>query len=273
MNSDLQDFQRLASALQPWNEELVIVGGWAHRLHREHPLADVPLYAPIRTRDADVAFGERAHLAGTIARALEEAGFREELSSDETPPVAQYHLGTGDEGFYAEFLTPLMGSGIKRDGSVDATEARGGITAQKLRHLEVLLVAPWRVSVGGGASAQLPSPIEIHVSNPASFIVQKLLIHAARKPSKRAQDMLYIHDTIELFSGSLQELNGLWRTQIRDSLSASQRDTIEEMPRRMFSSVTNAVREAAMIPVDRGLRAEEVRAVCEQGLTQLLLDE
>lgn len=148
--SDLDDFERLTSALTPWLEELVIVGGWAHRLHHEHPLAQAPAYAPVRTRDADVAFGTRARLKGTIAKALADAGFREEFSSDETPPVAQYHLGTDDQGFYAEFLTPLVGSGTKRDGGADATEARSGIVAQKLRHLEVLLVAPWSIAVGGG---------------------------------------------------------------------------------------------------------------------------
>jgi hypothetical protein len=49
-------------------------------------------------------------------------------------------LGAEGEGFYAEFLTPLVGSGIKRGGKPDATLAKAGITAQKIRHLDILLV-------------------------------------------------------------------------------------------------------------------------------------
>jgi hypothetical protein len=54
---DLFAIARLIDALRPWRKALVIVGGWAHRLHRLHPWAGTPTYAPIRTRDADVAFG------------------------------------------------------------------------------------------------------------------------------------------------------------------------------------------------------------------------
>lgn len=273
MNADLDDFERLAAALEPWLPDLVIVGGWAHRLHHEHPRALAPSYMPVRTRDVDMAFGARSRLAGTIDRALAEAGFREELSSDETPPVARYHLGADDQGFYAEFLTPLVGDGIKRDGSVDATASRAGITAQKLRHLEVLLVAPWRMSVGGGESRRLPVPLEVRVANPVSFVVQKLLIHGDRVPAKRAQDLLYIHDTIQLFGDSLGELNEVWRETVRGELTSNQRNRVHEMRSRLFLSVTDSIREAALIPMDRNLRAEDVRSVCEHGLTAILVDQ
>jgi hypothetical protein len=42
-------FARLIEAVRPWLAHLVIVGGWAHRLH--HPLAGKPPYLPLRTRD------------------------------------------------------------------------------------------------------------------------------------------------------------------------------------------------------------------------------
>lgn len=273
MKPEFDDFERLAAALKPWLKELVIVGGWAHRLHHEHPLAQVPAYAPLRTRDADVAFGAKLRLTGRIAGALADAGFREVLSSDETPAVAQYHLGADDQGFYAEFLTPLAGGGTKRDGSADATERRAGIIAQKLRHLEILLVAPWKVSVGGAGSKRLPAALDVRVANPASFVAQKLLIHGDRVPKKRAQDVLYIHDTIQLFGGSLRELNALWRAQVVSTLTRNQRKRIHEMQRRMFSSVTDVIRDAVLIPVDRSVRPEELRGVCEEGLTTILADD
>ena len=50
-----------------------------------------------------------------------EKGFCEELSGETQPPVAYYYVATEDSGFYAEFLTPLIGGYIKRGGKRDAT--------------------------------------------------------------------------------------------------------------------------------------------------------
>lgn len=85
---DLASIARLIDALRPWLGHLVLVGGWAHRLHRLHPLAHAPAYAPLRTRDADVAFSAQAPLEGDIGAALRAADFHEELSSEHTPPSA-----------------------------------------------------------------------------------------------------------------------------------------------------------------------------------------
>lgn len=166
-----------------------------------------------------------------------------------------------------------MGSGTKRDGGADATETRAGIVAQKLRHLEVLLVAPWRLTVGGGGSKHLPGPVDVRVANPVSFVVQKLLIHADRKPTKRAQDVLYLHDTIQLFGGALKELNDLWRSQVRGALSRNQRTHVRDMQKRLFASVTDVVREASLIPADRFVRPEDMRMVCADGLATMLAEE
>lgn len=271
--TDLRDFERLIAALRPWLGQVVIVGGWAHRLHHAHPLAQPPEYEPVRTRDADVAFGARARLTGQIADALREAGFVETLSSDETPPVAHYRLGTDDQGFYTEFLTPLTGSGVRRDGTADATVARAGIIAQKLRHLEVLLIAPWRWPAGGGDGSVLDAPVEVAVANPVSFVAQRLLIHASRAPGKRAQDILYLHDTMQLFGASLEQLNTCWRVEVSPSLSRTQRALVHDVRHRLFATVTDTIRDAARIPVDRRLRAADVRAVCALGLSTLLSDD
>jgi len=76
---DFAPFARLLGALRPWLGQLVVIGGWAYRLHRFHPLAHPPAYLPLRTRDADLAFAPGARLAGDMGAALEEAGFRVEL--------------------------------------------------------------------------------------------------------------------------------------------------------------------------------------------------
>ena len=117
---DFNGIARLLDALHPWLGRLVVVGGWAHRLHRFHPLAHPPAYAPVVTRDADVAFASTAPLGGDISAALKAAGFTQEPSGEYTPPVTQYTLGSDDGGFYTEFLVPLLGDGRKRDGTAES---------------------------------------------------------------------------------------------------------------------------------------------------------
>lgn len=134
--NDLDALGRLIQALEPWRAHLVLIGGWAHRLYRFHPGVNVPDYQPIYTRDTDLAFANKAPLEGDIKAALVQAGFSEHLTGEHKPPVAHYALSDSDAGFYAEFLTPLRGSGMKRSGEQDATMSKAGISAQKLRHLE-----------------------------------------------------------------------------------------------------------------------------------------
>ena len=52
---DDEKFAQLVEALGPYLDRVVIVGGWAHRLFRSHPLAQALPYAPLMTRDTDVA--------------------------------------------------------------------------------------------------------------------------------------------------------------------------------------------------------------------------
>jgi Nucleotidyltransferase len=125
--NDLGALARLLEALRPWLPHVVIVGGWAHRLHRYHPLASPPSFLPLLTRDADIAFS-LGPMHGNIAAALTAAGFVQESTGEHIPPVSRYRLGGNETGFYAEFLAPLKGSGEKRDGKLDATVRRAGVT-------------------------------------------------------------------------------------------------------------------------------------------------
>ena len=177
---DFAAFARLVDALRPWLGHLVIVGGWAHRLPRFPSLPSALTPLPLRTRDADLALSIYAPLAGDIRAALDKAGFHEDFSGEHTPPVTRYRLGVEDGGFYAEFLTPLQGDGLRRSGRPDVTVSKAGITAQKLRHLDLLLIAPWTVHVGPENEVPVTAPVDVRLANPVSFVVQKLLIHSPR---------------------------------------------------------------------------------------------
>ncbi len=265
---DLANFARLVDAIRPWLTHVVIVGGWGHRLHRFHPLATAQEYQPLRTRDVDLAFSPGAPLDGDLREALSQAGFKEELSGEYTPPVAHYRLGEDDAGFYAEFLTAKTGSGLRRDGQRDMTVLKAGITAQKLRHLDLLLEAPWLVRIGA-ETMPITRSVDLLVPNPVSFVVQKLLIHKRRDAEKKVQDILYIHDTLELFGGSLVQLRTLWEDQVRPRIPARTVKTAMDTATDLFENVTDTIRDAARIPQDRRLLPEGVRATTQYGLNEV----
>ena len=58
----------------------------------------------------------------------------------------------------------------------------------------------------------------VQIANPASFLAQKILIHAQRDYKDRAKDLLYMHDTIEVFSEILDELQKLFRNNVSPNL-------------------------------------------------------
>ena len=221
---DFEAFARLVTALRPWLGQLVVVGGWAHRLHWFHPRANPPGHLPLRTRDTDLAFSPDEALAGNVRAALTDAGFTQELFGDDAPPATHYRLGEDDAG----------------------------------------------VRVGPEREIPIAGDVELFVPNPTSFIVQKLLIHSDRPPHKKAQDILYIHDTLELFGGSLGELRRLWVEEGRPRMAAKTARRAETIAQELFAEVTDTIREAARIPQDRRLAPENVQRACEYGLGEIL---
>ena len=53
-------------ALRPALSDAVIIGGWAHRFHAEHPLA-TPTFEPLFTTDCDIALPLELAIAGPMS--------------------------------------------------------------------------------------------------------------------------------------------------------------------------------------------------------------
>jgi Nucleotidyltransferase len=118
---------------------VVLIGGWAHRLYRLDPRAQGLTYPPLTTLDTDVAVPSVIEAKETSIRdRLLAAGLQEEFVGEDRPPATHYHL-LGQGGFYAEFLSPLVGSEYGRKGERKATREVRGISSQQLRHIEILL--------------------------------------------------------------------------------------------------------------------------------------
>jgi hypothetical protein len=54
----------------------------------------------------------------------------------------------------------------------------------------------------------------VQVDNPTSLLAQKILIHDQRDHRDKAKDLLYMHDTVEVFSENLEELRHIFRKDI-----------------------------------------------------------
>ncbi len=108
-----------------------------------------------------------------------------------------------------EFLPPLTGPPVERGGRVTVTtEVQAGVTAQRLRYLDLLFEAPWHVSLAGFPGVrQERQPITVQVPHPGFFMVQKLLITGARTAEdRRAKDMAYFYQVASLFRRELPVL-------------------------------------------------------------------
>ena len=150
------------------------------------------------------------------------------------------------------------------------TASKAGINAQKLRHLDLLMVAPWSVRIGPDEEVPFDEPIDILVPNAVTFMVQKLLIHEKRRGNKRAQDVLYIHDTLELFGSALDELRKLWAEDVRPAMPNKTAQRAETTASALFAQVTDTIREAVRIPVGRSLTPEIIRGACDYGVREVL---
>src|SRR6476660_5616726 len=203
---ELEPFAKFIGAIDPWLGQVVLIGGWAHRLYRLDPRARNLNYLPLTTLDGDVAVPANLRVKeSTIRDRLLEAGFQEEFVGEYRPPATHYHYRQA-AAFYVEFLSPLVGSEYDRRGKRKATQKVGGISSQQLRYIEILLISPWRIALGANNGYPFAPAKKIQVANPTSFLAQKILIHHERDYKDRAKDLLYMHDTVEVFSERLGEL-------------------------------------------------------------------
>jgi hypothetical protein len=258
-------FGRLLAALEPWLDQVVIVGGWAHRLYRLHPDAQALDYPPLSTLDADVALSPTLMTGeqGIHARLL-AFGFEEEFFGETRPPATHYHLGGESSGFYAEFLTPLVGSEYDRKRKRKMVMEVAGASTQQLRHIELLLNSPWSIHV---EHAEFSG--RIRIANPVAFLAQKILIHRRRECQDRAKDILYLRDTLEVFGARLPDLADLWRSDVAGHLKSRHANIVSTASRKIFGRVSDDIRRASDISAERALDPEGVRQTCYYGLTEV----
>jgi hypothetical protein len=268
-NLELEAFSKFMVALEPWLGEAVLIGGWAHRLYRLDARARKLDYPPLTTLDGDVAVPPNLkEQEATVRERLLGAGFTEEFKGKNRPPATHYHYGRGG-GFYAEFLAPLVGSEFDRHGKRKATMQIGGISSQLLRYIEILLVSPWRVELSEESGFPLSPKRTVQIANPASLLGQKILIQEQRDYKDKAKDLLYMHDTVEVFSENLEELRRIFRKDIVPQLHSRRVAELEQAGDRLFGKVDDAIREASLMATGRSLPPERLAETARAGLGEI----
>ena len=248
----------------------MIIGGWAHLLYRLDPSAQALDYVPLRTLDTDVALPAQLSVSGQeIRERLLANGFFEQRFGDDKPPATHYGLLEARTGFFAEFLTPLKGSEYHRRGERKATKRIAGVVSQQLRYLEILLRAPWRIDLDRSNGFPTAGRRTVQVANPTAFLSHTVLVHQRRSRAKFAKDILYIHDTLEIFGARLSDLNREWHEQVRPSLHVRAVSAVERGANKLFGEMNESVQEAGRMTGGRGLSPEAIREACHFGLEQV----
>jgi hypothetical protein len=264
-------FARVVESLEPYLPQIVLVGGWAHRLFQHHPLGQPLPFDVLMTEDADLGVPARQanNLQGTapISQLLKEAGFTRKLRDG----GASYRLGTEAEGFEVEFVAPLEGSPKDREGK-PKTVHFGGIQAEALRYIDILLKEPWDyflTAEHGFPPLTLQSALR--VTNPNSYLLQKVLtVHRRHRPYKQAKDALYIHDTILIFQENLDILHDQ-ATQLLMQLPNTTQNEFHRRSKELFQD--QLLRSAQKIAQESGRTSppssKRIKEVCLEGLDQL----
>jgi hypothetical protein len=230
-------------------------------------------YPPLTTLDGDVAVPPNLkEQEATVRERLLGAGFTEEFKGENRPPATHYHYGRGG-GFYAEFLAPLVGSEFDRHGKRKATMQIGGISSQLLRYIEILLVSPWRVELSEESGFPLSPKRTVQIANPASLLGQKILIQEQRDYKDKAKDLLYMHDTVEVFSENLEELRRIFRKDIVPQLHSRRVAELEQAGDRLFGKVDDAIREASLTATGRSLPQSDSQKLHGQGWARFSVEK
>lgn len=129
--------------------------------------------------------------------------------------------------------------------------------------------SPWKVELGQENGYVSAPKRTVQIANPASFLAQKILIHEQRDYKDKAKDLLYMHDTIEVFSETLEELQKLFRNDVAPKLHARWVAELEGAPERLFGKVEDTIREAALMAAGRKLSPQRLAETAQAGLREV----
>jgi hypothetical protein len=176
--------KQVFTALGPYREEILLIGGFAKTYYRLVPgFRDLGLI-PLATNDVDLAMREPLMIRGgqRLHDALLAQGLvhHEIWDTSNRPAACRYYLpGTKrplPNDPYVEFLVPLFGPESTKPSRPQQDE----LLAQAVRFADLLLAEP--------VTVQDPELGLLRIPHPLAFVIQKTRIRKYRKPAKQARD-------------------------------------------------------------------------------------
>jgi hypothetical protein len=184
-------FARTIRALQPYADEVVLIGGWVHALYIAE--ADASTRA-VYTTDIDVTV-PRSMMAGdraSLMELVERAGFERDELDAATGLVALWQQVEGGGVVDLDLLTDAP------DPKVPVPiEGQPGLVLPGYPDQHVLRENARWIECGGQIHASLHPPLRIRVPTLAAYVLGKAL-SSARRPGtrKQAKDLVYLFEIV-----------------------------------------------------------------------------
>lgn len=208
MRADLaKEIADVIKKLQPISKDFVVIGGVSTYLYDFHELADVVQIKTTYTQDIDIAVP--AYVSKNdmdIEKDFNSLGYQKEQSFfiDSPKPLFKYTKVLSDGEIEVEFLVPLQGSEYDRKGKQKTVkEIAGGITAQQLRFLDILLDNPYLITLDNLSGDKTDIGIFVKIPSPENYIVHKFITLGRRTDqTKREKDAFYLFDVLNRFKSN-----------------------------------------------------------------------
>jgi hypothetical protein len=208
-HSVLSDLSCLLNALSPYSSQIVLAGGLVPFLYRMHPRFDSTPIDALHTKDIDLTVpGELSSNDKPALRDLLDSDEfnliqTRQTSFDVPPKHFVQHARYDPEKLapiHAEFLAPLKGSSTTRKEKPKSPfYLEDGLTAERLRYLDLLLCKPIRLSVDASSIPEASQDFQVQLPRPLNFILQKILSCDSRSDvEKEYKDYAYIYDVVLL---------------------------------------------------------------------------
>ncbi|MDB5101511.1 MAG: hypothetical protein JWM80_5932 [Cyanobacteria bacterium RYN_339] len=156
------------------------------------------------------------------------------------------------------------------------TEQVGGVVAQKLRYVDVLLINPWQLEMTQAKGFKVPDDATVNIANPICYLAQKLLVLSRRPLDKQAKDILYIHDTLNILAPSFDKLNAAWPA-VKQEMPHLWVTDLQKQVNAPFTASDLRIIGAAEIARTSGRpeppSPERIGEVCRVGLKQIFSDD
>lgn len=233
MVSARKAFAQVIQTLQPYAQDIVVVGGWVHALLLA---SDNDSATPVLTDDIDITIPR--HLpAGTRPTLLELAaiaGFeRDPLSDIEGSVVRLIAQGPFGTIIDLDLLTEseMPRSAVSIDGQLE-------LAVQGYPGQQFLMDNTQWIEVGQEIDDSLNPPVRIRIPTVAAYVVHKGLSSASRTlPGKSAKDLVYVFELLR---------HPKLGRQAREEL-ASLRPEYSDMLARWRAHVANVLNRNALL--------------------------